>query len=253
VVLRERSILDVIDLALRFLVAEKRAYAKLAVLVLVPAFAASWAFASMAGWAWGWIGALAVAMVAEVPFTVLASRLVFAEEVRVGHVLAAALRVMPRLVVVKALHATMLAVSGTVLGAAAFWVGPITLFVSEVVVLEQGGIGGAFGRSQRLVNTQFGEGFLGWILLGLAPALAAVVGDLVGRAAVEEGLQFRPPPSLWDAGGSWLALVGFWLFVPAGATARFFLYLNLRTRSEGWDIQTRFAAIAARAHEAGGP
>ena len=30
------------------------------------------------------------------------------------------------------------------------------------------------------------------------------------------------------------------------ATARFFLYLNVRTRTEGWDIQTRFAQLAMR-------
>jgi hypothetical protein len=39
------------------------------------------------------------------------------------------------------------------------------------------------------------------------------------------------------------------LFIPYVATARFLAYLDLRTRSEGWDIQTRFAAIALRAAE----
>ena len=29
------------------------------------------------------------------------------------------------------------------------------------------------------------------------------------------------------------------------ASARFLVYLVVRTRSEGWDIQTRFAALAA--------
>lgn len=52
-------------------------------------------------------------------------------------------------------------------------------------------------------------------------------------------------------GGSALALLGWWLSVPFVATARFFVYLDIRTRSEGWDIQTRFAGIAARAAAAG--
>ncbi|CAN5747553.1 hypothetical protein BH11MYX4_BH11MYX4_30880 [soil metagenome] len=34
--------------------------------------------------------------------------------------------------------------------------------------------------------------------------------------------------------------------IPYVATARFFIYLNVRTRVEGWDVQTRFAALAAR-------
>ena len=35
------------------------------------------------------------------------------------------------------------------------------------------------------------------------------------------------------------------------ATTRFFVYLDVRTRAEGWDIQTRFAALARRDAEAG--
>ena len=36
-------------------------------------------------------------------------------------------------------------------------------------------------------------------------------------------------------------------FVPYAATVKFLLYLNVRTRAEGWDVQTRFAALARRA------
>ena len=47
-------------------------------------------------------------------------------------------------------------------------------------------------------------------------------------------------------------MVRIWLCsmtVPFAATCRFLLYINARTRTEGWDVQTRFAAIAARARE----
>ena len=54
---------------------------------------------------------------------------------------------------------------------------------------------------------------------------------------------------MWTEGGGVLATLGLFAAVPYLATARFFLYLNVRTRAEGWDIQTRFAAIAARADE----
>ena len=54
---------------------------------------------------------------------------------------------------------------------------------------------------------------------------------------------------MFREGGSWLALAGWWSALPLLATARFFVYLDIRTRSEGWDIQTRFAAIAARVAE----
>jgi hypothetical protein len=51
---------------------------------------------------------------------------------------------------------------------------------------------------------------------------------------------------LWSSGWSTLAAFGLFAQVPYVATARFFLYLNTRTGAEGWDIQTRFAGLAAR-------
>jgi hypothetical protein len=62
---------------------------------------------------------------------------------------------------------------------------------------------------------------------------------------LEELLQIHLRPSEEEIGGP-LFMFGMWLAVPLLTTARFFVYLNLRTRREGWDIQTRFAAIAAR-------
>jgi len=70
-----------------------------------------------------------------------------------------------------------------------------------------------------------------------------------GRAFIGELLQFRPPAPAWTAGGSVLAILGFFAIIPYVTTARFFTYLNMRTRTEGWDIQTRFAAIAARGQQ----
>ena len=101
----------------------------------------------------------------------------------------------------------------------------------------------------RLTSAQSGQAVIAALSLLVLHAGATFLGDDVGRTVVSDVLQFREPESLWSAGGSSLALIGFWLFVPYVATARFFVYLDLRTRSEGWDIQTRFAAIALRARE----
>ena len=77
---------------------------------------------------------------------------------------------------------------------------------------------------------------------------AFVLGDVVGRAIVADLLAFDPPAAAWESGmGSAFAAAGFWAFLPYAATARLFFYLNVRTRAEGWDVQTRFSAIAGRA------
>jgi hypothetical protein len=85
------------------------------------------------------------------------------------------------------------------------------------------------------------------VLLLVARVAATVLGDAGGREVLSQVLQIDPPRSLFDAGGSWMALAGFWLGLPLASTARFFAYLDVRTRTEGWDIQTRFAALAAGA------
>jgi hypothetical protein len=63
---------------------------------------------------------------------------------------------------------------------------------------------------------------------------------------LEDLLEITPPPSITETKGSVLAMVSYWAFVPFGATCRFLVYVNARTRTEGWDVQTSFAAIASR-------
>ena len=81
----------------------------------------------------------------------------------------------------------------------------------------------------------------------LDSVVAVFLGDTVARSLLEDILEIPAPPSIFQAKGSVLALASFWIFVPFAATCRFLLYINGRTRTEGWDVQTRFAAIAARA------
>jgi hypothetical protein len=77
----------------------------------------------------------------------------------------------------------------------------------------------------------------------VAPVGAAVLADFAGREILQGLLEVKAPAPLLKEGGSWLALLGWWSAVPLVSTARFLVYLDIRTRTEGWDIQTRFAAI----------
>jgi hypothetical protein len=120
------------------------------------------------------------------------------------------------------------------------------LFTGEAAVLEHAGFTAALSRSFKIAGAQSGEVLMASLLLTTLHLCATVLGDVVGRGIIEQVLEFRTPASIWESGITLLSLAGFWLFVPYAATARFFVYLNTRTRSEGWDIQTRFAAIAAR-------
>ncbi len=246
VALRERSLLDVTDLAVRFCAANAGAYARLSLVVLVPALAASWLAARAGGWFAGWAVAIATAAFADAPFLALASRLVFADEARARDALRAAAGALPRLAAVRIVQAVALAMSALLLFLPWLWVGGVLLFLPEVVVLEQASVGAAWARAQRVAQAHLGVAVAAMMLLALMAAGSALLADTAGRELLENLLEVKPPHSVFDGGVSGLALLGFWLTLPLRATIRFFVYLDVRTRTEGWDIQTRFAALAAR-------
>jgi uncharacterized protein DUF4350 len=250
VALRERALLDVIDLAVGFCAAHARSYAKLSLVVLAPALAASCVVSWAGGWWLGWTATVVMTAFAAAPFTILASRLVFADDVSTREVLGASMRVFAPLVKARALQALALGLSALFLGLPWLWVGTSLLFVVEVLLLEQpAGVGAAFGRARRVAGARFGTALLAMVFLAAAPIAMAMVADIAGREVLGGVLEIRaPPPPMFREGGSWLALCGWYALLPLISTARFFVYLDIRTRAEGWDIQTRFAAIAARAN-----
>ncbi|MBX3262469.1 MAG: hypothetical protein KIS78_31935 [Labilithrix sp.] len=244
---RDRSMSDVLDLTLRFIVVEGRSYAKVALGALLPLAAIAVFAGSKLGWATSWAIALPLAAAAEIPFTVLASRLVFQDRVRARDVFSATREDGPRVVAARVIASALVALGALVLVVPGVWLAALFLFLSEVMLLERASLGQAFTRAQRVTASATSEVLVGVIVLGLVPVASVLVADVAGRVVLGELLQFRPPRPVWTEGGGVLATLGLFAQVPYLATARFFLYLNVRTRAEGWDIQTRFAAIAARA------
>jgi hypothetical protein len=245
VALRQRTLTDVADLAVRFCASHAGAYARVSLAVVVPAFAASLAAAHAGGWAIGWTVAVVLAALADAPFVALASRLVFTDTVRARDVVRVAARAVPSIAAARLVQLLAFALSFFLVGLPWLWVGPHLFFVVEVLVLERAGVVGAFGRATRLGKIRFGEAFSAMVLLLLVRLAFTAFADLAGREVLTGLLEIKPPPGLATAGGSWLALAGWWLAVPIVASARFLVYLDVRTRAEGWDIQTRFAALAA--------
>jgi len=244
--LRERTVIDVVDLSVRFCGAHARAYGILALAVLAPAWVISWATAGFGGWLLGWTAAVAIAAFAEIPFLVLASRLLFEEKAPAGAVLRQSSAAVPRVGAARLAQLGPLGLSALVFGLPWLYFGPVLLFLAEVLVLEKAGVIEGYRRAQRVATAHFGAALSAVILLGLLRVGGPLVADVGGRELFERVLEIRAPPAAWEAGGSVLALLGWWAAVPFVATIRFFEYIDCRTRSEGWDIQTRFAGIAAR-------
>ncbi len=246
VVFRDRSVSDVLDLALRFVAVHAWTYVKVAAWSLLPFLAIALGAGRLLGWPLAWAVALPLAVVLEVPFTVLASRLVFEDDIRARDVLARAVREIPRVLVARVIALVAIVVGFACLVLPGFWIASVLLFVSEAMLLEQAGIAQAITRAQRVAASAVSEVLVGLLVLSLVPILAVLLADVGGRTLLGELLQFRPPRPVWTEYGGALATTGLFLQVPYLATARFFLYLNVRSRTEGWDIQTRFAVLGAR-------
>jgi hypothetical protein len=246
VAFRDRPLADVLDLSLRFCAVHGVRYAKIAAATTLPFLGLTIAASLAGGAVLGWIVALVLSIAAQVPFTVLASRLVFQDDIAIATVLKAALRQAPRLVFVRAFALAIVALASfTLLGG--FLLATMFLFLGEVMLLERASVATSLGRARRVAASSVGDAILAILALTLVPVSAVLLSEIGGRAMMTELFQLRAPEPLWDRGWSVLSFIGLFAVAPYAATARFFVYLNIRTRTEGWDIQTKFAGIAARA------
>ncbi len=244
VVFRERSVIDVLDLALRFVVQHGRLFAATGAVVLPPFLLASYVLGRLWGPFAAWGFSLFAASLASAPFTVLASRLVFEDDVLVRGAIREGLGAAPRLLLLRLVMFVLGALGLAFFTAPGLWFLSVTLFVVEVAVLERAPFKRAITRSQAIVSRESGEAMIALLLLAVLTFIACVAADSGGRAIASVLLEAAAPDPIWVSGWSPLSLAGFWLFVPYAATARFLVYLDVRTKSEGWDIQTRFVALA---------
>jgi hypothetical protein len=249
VVLRPRSLSDVLDLTVPFCLASWRLLARLSLTSLLPAFALCVYLRFFQRWTWQqtWLVAVVAGDLLEGLFTVAFGDLMFQPSMavrpasvwgrfarRLGFTLGTGLVTRPLLAL------TLLFPIATP------FVAVHLMFVREVGLLEGASVFGAIGRSNRFVQRHVGP-CLGLLVAVVAlPALMAMGAELLGDAAVDTILQLgEPVGSLFKEGGSAYALLGFFLSVPVVAAARFLKYIDVRTRKEGWDIQLRFTSIAA--------
>ena len=249
VVLRQRQFIDVVDLAVRFVALHGRPYALLSLIALLPSFAITWAIGQGIDWGWAWVAVFALLPLAGAPFTVLASRLMFTEQVRLREVLVVTLRSLPRLVLARIVQTLGVGMAFVILVFPAVWAQALLLFLPEVILLEQSAFFPAIARAGRIAHAQVGNVVLAVILLAIFVGGMPFAADAAGRMVLDNLLEVRPPEPLTVAGGSALSLLGLWASLPFVTTIRFLFYIDLRTRTEGWDIQTRFATLAARSHQ----
>lgn len=252
IVLRHRPGLEVIDLALRFVrsVAPKQ-FLKLSALFLLPAYGFSLAlrYADLP-WSSVWFIALALSKIVELPFTVLCGRLLFEPAAPLREVLVDTWRVLGRTLFSFALYGVLLLAS-LLLIVGPLFVGASYFFLPEVLALEKSGPLRAFKRSHQFLGGRSGTGVEGLMLrVGLLLSFVFLA-EILGQATLEYVLVIHVPiESLWEDGGSPLALLGLFAAIPYAAAHRFLAYTNERTRQDGWDIQVAFLRLTAKTRPA---
>jgi hypothetical protein len=248
--IRERSYLDLLDLALVVI----RSHARV---LLLAAAAGIAPFAALNVWLLSdpdvprliWpILLFFEAPWATAPLTVVMGGLMFGQEPGPRAILRKILVASPQLVLIQVIIRGL--VAATVLFA---WLVPARLwFANEVILLEQVRGVEPMRRCFRLTRDRAGEYFAQWagqLCFGLLFAGCFWVGTGAGTSALISSELTWERPALADLGGLRFQL-GVWIAVAFFAVARFLIYIDQRIRAEGWELRLRLRA-AARELEGG--
>jgi hypothetical protein len=242
--IRERGILDLLDLAL-VVVRHRPVTLGLAALLGIAPFAAlnAWVFSSdaeldpsipLALW-------MVEAPWATAPLTLVLGGLMFGQRPTAGKVLGAILRSASPLIVVHGFLRVVLC----------FWVATRLAFANEVILLERGKWWKIVGRGGDLCSGRGGELFLVGVLQLVLTYLFAVMFytgmATVTQALLAEDLTWETPAASALAG--WRFQLPIWLVVAYFAVVRFLIYIDQRIRLEGWEVELRLREVGEAMEE----
>jgi len=244
IALRPRGPLEVLDLGMALMHARALPILKLLVLLVGPLFglclALCWFFE-------GHVALLLLPLVAapflQAPFTVLTGRLLFSDEVSLWTVFTGVFRAAPQL-----LAAWVAELLGWVftLGSCGYGglvVQPALLYFTETALLERVGPGRGLRRSLRLAGGHVGIAVVGAASRWGFMAWFALVSEATGQLLVGFVLQLGEPFGGLQYGDvTPYLLLGLLVSQPIHAIYRILLYVDVRTRLEGWDLQVGLRA-----------
>lgn len=242
IALRPRGPFEVFDLTLRFLRERPRAFSVLAAWMVLPPAVLLGALAwwSSGSW-WVLVPTLLLTFVVQAPFTVLGGRLLFAEDASVRQAMGATARSAGGLFIAWFLELLGLALVCSGFGIVAL---PVLLYLPETALLERVDVGRGLRRSMRLASGHLGVAVVGVVARFALTLWGALLGELSGQALVGFVLQLGEPFGSLAAGQlTPYAVLGILGVQPLIAVYRLLLYVDVRTRMEGWDLQVGLRAL----------
>ncbi len=249
IVIRERSFLDLLDLAL-LVVRDRPVVLGLTALAGIAPFAALnvWLLSAEDSRFGLWILLLLMETPwATAPLTVVLGDLMFGVRPGRGKIVKTLVVSFPALFLTQFLFRGIcfLILIGFVLVPARF------AFLSEVVLLERVGTIRAFGRSRSISRRFEGELFVRWlgqIALGLTFALCFQKGAETFGSVLAGGDVTWEQAAQLDV-GDLLFQLGVWIAIAFSAVVRFLSYIDRRIRLEGWEIELRLRGVGRTLEE----
>ena len=245
VVLRPRDPLEVMDLAFAFTRTRWRPLGWLLLTTVLPLWVPTAVASVLLDGHWAVLAVpLLTGPLVQALFTVLVGRLLFTGQVRHRDVWRDVSRRLGALAAVWFVRGVALALSSLVCFAAVPLLHGALLYQPEAALLERVDVSRGIRRSSRLAGGQAGStvvAILAWYgLLAWFALVAEVGGDQLLSFVLQLG---QPFGSVWDGQVTPHLLLGLFLFQPAYAVYRLFLYVDVRTRVEGWDLQVSLRAL----------
>ena len=246
IALRPRGAAEVFDLTFRMVREAWAPLARLTALVVLPL----WLLCVPACWFteghWGLLfPPLVLAGALQAPYTVLVGRVMFADEVSIKEILAHTLRRTPALLLGTLLSTLAVALTSLTCFIALPIVQAVFLYLPETALLEGVDLQRGFRRTQRLAGARFGLALAGAVSWWVLTLWGAVVGEATWQGLVATVLQLGTPFGSALEGYVTPGLIaGLLLAQPLHAVYRMLLYVDARTRSEGWDLQVALRAAS---------
>ena len=224
----------------------------------------AWAFYTLATcglgamllWGWRVHPALALGLVFllapifSLPLTITVGHLVFSPEVSPGMVIKATFRRAPSFLLLFLINRLVTLAGLCLLIVPGLYLWRNSWFLGPIVLLEGSSIKASFRRGRRFASGFHGlvikYAFNAALLLGyLTPAMASLLYFLSAKVFGQPITVLREL-TLVEGYYPFLALAGFALAAPFVTLVWFFVYLDVRIRKEGWDLELSFRARAAR-------
>jgi hypothetical protein len=245
IVLRPRGRLECLDLAFRYVSDARGVFGRISAALLIPAFAVTAATRGIFGRPWWevWLVAVGLGSLLAGAFTVASGKLLFEEAPATGPLLSSFARRFGSYLWAWLLSRLLIGLGYlVVIAGPAAWVR--WAFVAEAVLLEDASGTKALRRSERISSASWNR-VLGMLTATLIMSLAMVFfAEQMGFSILEDVLSIPiTADRLMDDGGSYLAIAGYFASVPWSAAGRFLVYVDDRTRQDGWDVQVRLMAL----------